>query len=72
VWLKWNVGLPLLFWTVSGHVMVWKAVEEVRGSKLLRPAAPPKLTSPVVLLSEVAGLPLTKVALEQRAAGRVT
>ncbi|GAA4034951.1 hypothetical protein GCM10022281_14000 [Sphingomonas rosea] len=69
VWLGWIVGLPLLFWTLSGLVMVWKPIEETRGSNLLRPADPVTLTRPAVLPGAVAGLPLAKVALEQRAAG---
>ncbi|GLR47491.1 PepSY domain-containing protein [Sphingomonas astaxanthinifaciens] len=69
VWLGWIVGLPLLFWTVSGLVMVWKPIDEVRGTDLLRPLDPVTLTAPAVLPSEVAGLPLAKVSLESRAAG---
>ena len=33
VWLGWLVGLPMLFWTVSGLVMVAKPIEEVRGER---------------------------------------
>jgi len=69
VWLGWLVGVPLMFWTLSGLIMVWKPIEETRGSELLRPAVPVTLTSPAVLPSQVAGLPLAKVSLEQRAAG---
>lgn len=69
VWLGWLVGVPLLFWTLSGLIMVWKPVEETRGSDLLRPVLPVTLTAPAVLPSQVAGLPLAKVSLEQRAAG---
>nr|WP_314442971.1 PepSY domain-containing protein [uncultured Sphingomonas sp.] len=69
VWLGWLVGLPLLFWTVSGLVMVWKPIEEVRGTDLLATSAPVVLSSPAILPSVVAGLPLNRVALEQRAAG---
>lgn len=69
VWLGWLVGVPLLFWTLSGLVMVWKPIEETRGSDLLRPLPPVTLTAPAVLPSEVAGLPLAKVSLEQRTAG---
>ena len=69
VWLGWIVGLPLLFWTVSGLVMVWKPIDEVRGSDLLRPLEPVTLSAPAILPSEVAGLPLAKVSLESRAAG---
>lgn len=69
VWLGWAVGVPLLFWTLSGLVMVWKPIDEVRGSDLLRPVDPVTLTAPALLPSEVAGLPLAKVSLETRAAG---
>lgn len=69
VWLGWLVGVPLLFWTLSGLVMVVKPIEEVRGSDLLRAADPVTLTAPAVLPSQVAGLPLARVSLEQRAAG---
>jgi hypothetical protein len=69
VWLGWLVGVPLLFWAVSGLIMVWKPIEEVRGSDLLAPPAPVVLTAPAVLPSVIAGLPLAKVSLEQRVAG---
>jgi hypothetical protein len=69
VWLGSLVGVPLLFWALSGLVMVWKPIEEVRGSDLLAPPAPVVLTTPAVLPSVVAGLPLARVSLEQRAAG---
>ncbi|WP_426266655.1 PepSY domain-containing protein [Sphingomonas sp. LHG3443-2] len=69
VWLGWLVGVPILFWAVSGLIMVWKPIDEVRGSDLLDPPAPVVLTAPAILPSVVAGLPLAKVSLEQRAAG---
>jgi uncharacterized iron-regulated membrane protein len=69
IWLGWLVGLPLLLWTLSGLVMVLRPIEEVRGADLLGPAAPVVLTAPAVLPSVVAGLPLTRVSLEQRAPG---
>jgi uncharacterized iron-regulated membrane protein len=69
VWLGWVVGIPFLFWVLSGLVMVWKPIEEVRGTDLLAPAPPVVLTAPAILPSMVAGLPLAKVSLEQRAAG---
>ena len=68
VWLGWLIGLPLLFWTVSGVVMVWKPIEEVRGTDLLAPARPVRLTAPAVP-PDVAGMPLAKLSLEQRADG---
>lgn len=69
VWLGWLVGVPFLFWALSGLIMVWKPIEEVRGTDLLAAPAPVVLTAPAVLPSVVAGLPLAKVSLEQRAAG---
>ena len=38
VWLGWLVGLPMLFWTVSGLVMVAKPIAEVRGEHLIADA----------------------------------
>lgn len=34
IWLGWLVAVPLLFWTVSGLVMVTRPIEEVRGHSL--------------------------------------
>jgi PepSY-associated TM region len=34
VWLAWLIGIPLLFWTVSGLWMVARPIEEVRGEHL--------------------------------------
>ena len=69
LWLGWLVGVPLLLWTLSGLAMVVKPIEDVRGGELLAPLSPVRLAAPPVLPSEIAGLPLTKVALEQRASG---
>ena len=69
LWLGWLVGVPLLMWTLSGLVMVLKPIEEVRGAELLSAPDPVRLSAPAVLPSQLAGLPLTRVALEQRAAG---
>jgi hypothetical protein len=41
VWLGWLIGVPLLFWTVSGLWMVARPIEEVRGLQLK--AKPPAL-----------------------------
>ena len=48
IWLGWLVGIPMLFWTVSGVLMVWKPIEEVRGTDLLRDPPPVRLTTPPV------------------------
>ena len=45
MWLGWLVGVPVLFWTVSGFVMVARPNDEVRGVALLREPAL-KLTIP--------------------------
>lgn len=34
IWLGWLVAVPLVFWTVSGLVMVARPIEEVRGHSL--------------------------------------
>jgi hypothetical protein len=68
VWLGWIVGLPVLFWAVSGLVMVARPIEEVRGTNLLAEAKPIKLlTTPVP--PRVEGLALASLSLEQRASG---
>jgi hypothetical protein len=68
VWLGWLVGIPMLFWTVSGLVMVAKPIEEVRGTDLIAPPKPMQILMPVVL-PRVAGLPVTTLSLEPRADG---
>ena len=68
VWLGWVVAVPILFWTVSGVVMVVRPIEEVRGEHLLREAEPIRVHTPLVP-PRVAGLTLDSVSLEQRAAG---
>jgi hypothetical protein len=68
IWLGWLVGVPMLFWTLSGVVMVWKPIEEVRGSELLREPAPVRLAfRPIPPATE--GLALERLSLEPRAAG---
>jgi len=68
VWLGWVIALPILFWVVSGLVMVWKPIEEVRGNHLLREPAPVQLAGPPIP-PNVAGVALESLRLEQRAAG---
>jgi hypothetical protein len=41
LWLGWLIGIPLLFWTISGLWMVARPIEEVRGEQLK--ADPPLL-----------------------------
>ena len=69
IWLGWLVGIPMLFWTVSGVVMVWRPIEEVRGTDLLEEPAPVRLAAPPRVPQQVAGLPVTGLSLEQRAVG---
>lgn len=68
VWLGWVVGLPILLWVVSGLIMVAKPIEEVRGEHLLAEPTPMRMALPPVPPA-VGGVPLTSLALEQRAAG---
>lgn len=68
VWLGWVVGIPILLWVITGVVMVWKPIEEVRGEHLLSDPAPIRLASPPVPPA-ITGLPMTAMALEPRADG---
>ena len=68
VWLGWIVALPILFWVVSGIIMVWRPIEEVRGVHLLKPLPAMQMIAPVVP-PQVRGVPLQSLRLEQRAAG---
>ena len=67
IWLGWLVGVPLLLWTLSGVVMVWKPNDEVRGTGLLRDPAPFALAAKPV----APNIPeqLTSLTLEPRATG---
>src|SRR3712207_3796153 len=68
IWLGWIVGLPFLFWVVSGLVMVAKPIEEVRGAHLLGEPRPVQLgTAPVP--PRIEGVPLASLSLKQSAAG---
>lgn len=68
VWLGWIVGLPILFWIVSGLIMIVKPIDEVRGRDLLKPL--PALALPSnAMLPPIEGLPASKVSLEQQVAG---
>jgi hypothetical protein len=68
IWLGWIVGVPMLFWTLSGVVMVMRPIDEVRGTALLADPAPFELpAAPVAPV--VAGRKLASLTLEPRAAG---
>lgn len=68
MWLGWLVGVPMLFWTVSGLVMVARPIEEVRGTDLLREPNSVSLTGPLVA-PPIDGRPVKSLALEARANG---
>ena len=68
MWLGWLVGLPMLFWTVSGLVMVARPIEEVRGETLLRDPAPISLAAGAVP-PRIEGRAVSSLRLEPRAAG---
>ena len=67
-WLGWIVGLPILFWVVSGLVMVVKPIEEVRGEHLMHAMRPIRLAAPLVPPA-IQGVPITALGLESRASG---
>lgn len=68
IWLGWIIGLPMLFWTLSGVVMVLKPNDEVRGVALLSEPPPFALTvAPVA--PRVEGRGLKSLTIEQRANG---
>ena len=68
IWLGWIVGVPMLFWTLSGVVMVVRPIEEVRGTALLADPKPFALATPPVA-PLVEGRPLASLTLAPRAAG---
>ena len=68
VWLGWLVGLPMLFWTVSGLVMVARPIEEVRGEHLIAKPRPISVEGTLVA-PQVEGLPVLAITLERRADG---
>jgi hypothetical protein len=68
IWLGWVVGVPFLFWAVSGLVMVAKPIEEVRGAHLLGEERPVQLLSAPVP-PRIEGVSLASLALEQRVGG---
>lgn len=68
VWLGWVIGLPFLFWTISGLIMVWKPIEEVRGANLIAEPRPMLMTAQPVP-PNVQGLPVSSLSLAQRAGG---
>ena len=68
IWLAWIAAVPVLLWVISGLVMVARPIGEVRGEGLLGDPAPIRLIGPPIP-PLIAGVPLTSMSLEQRAAG---
>lgn len=68
IWLGWIVGLPFLFWTISGLVMVVRPIEEVRGEGLLREAPPMVLPAPPAA-PHIGPRPVASLKLEPRQGG---
>ena len=66
MWLGWLVIVPMLFWTVSGFVMVARPNAEVRGTALLRDPPQLALKEPAIAPS-LDGLRVASMALEPRA-----
>lgn len=62
IWLGWLVGVPILFWTLSGLAMVLKPIDQVRGTD--RRAPPPALSYPATLVPPKVAVPLTALMLE--------
>ena len=69
IWLGWIVAIPMLLWTVSGVVMVWKPIEEVRGTALIKNE--PSIGGPVgvKLPEELEHFDIASLSLENRATG---
>ena len=68
VWLGWLIAIPMILWTLSGLVMVWKPIEEVRGNHLMAEPRPMQLAAPMVP-PRLEGVPLSSLALQPRAGG---
>lgn len=68
MWLGWLVAVPMLFWTLSGFVMVARPTEEVRGDALLRAPVPLRLSVPAVVPT-LGDIPVAGLRLEPRADG---
>jgi hypothetical protein len=68
IWLAWGAAIPILLWVISGLIMVARPIEEVRGEGLLSDPPPIRLAGPPIP-PLIAGVPVTSLSLEQRAAG---
>jgi hypothetical protein len=67
VWLGWLVGLPMLFWTVSGLVMVASRSRKCAASISLPIRS--RSASTGRWLRRARGLPVTAITLKPRADG---
>jgi hypothetical protein len=68
IWLGWIVGLPILFWVVTGLIMIIKPLDEVRGRHVIETHKHFALKSEPVP-PKIAGLEIEHMALEHRADG---
>lgn len=67
IWLGWLVGVPLLFWTLSGFFMVLQPIDKVRGEHLKAPPAALQGFDPVI--PTLNGRPVRKLELVQQIGG---
>ena len=70
IWLGWIVGLPILFWTLSGLIMVARPIEEVRGEHLIA-KAPPLSLARAPVPPQIGPRPVASLTLEQQHGGPV-
>ncbi|QNM82566.1 PepSY domain-containing protein [Sphingomonas sabuli] len=68
IWLGWIVGLPFLFWVISGLVMVARPIDEVRGTGLLKDLGPVRMERPPVV-PRIDGVPLQSLTLKASSSG---
>lgn len=69
VWLGWLIGVPLLFWTVSGLFMVAQPIDTIRGEHLKNPV--PALENISAVAPSLDGRPTQSLTLTQSALGPV-
>lgn len=67
-WLGWLIGIPLVFWTVSGVVMTLRPIDQVRGTDLRAklPPLPAATVFPPAIHSAADSLTLKQTALGPR------
>ncbi len=68
LWLGWLIGVPMLFWTVSGLWMVHRPIDEVRATHL-RAEAIPLAKPPTLAWPEAGSHRIESLTLEQQALG---